>query len=473
MSKKTISIQEDYSIELMTLADKLKPAATLGKPDKKAVMANDSAIASACSLLGHSLEMGQLPTALSFMGYPALQDISQNGLIRACIETVADDMLREFGTVKGEEEQINALNDELRRFDVQSVLHKVAEYVGYFGGCMVYIDTGADVAQRQLPLNISNVSRELEKGKLVRFTVVDPINVYPGNYNSNDPLSPDFYEPEFWFVMGQKVHSSRLMRFVANEVSILLKPVYNFFGIAQAQILWDYVIHFGECRKATSDMAKKYSMTVFKTDLTETLFNQGNIAEIDKRIALIARYRDNNAVIAIDKEAEDIVNVSSTLTGLTDVGRQALEFLAAINRTPAVKLLGISPSGFNATGESDIRNYYDHIKSQREKLFRKAMTTILNCLQLNTYGFIDPEVEFEWDELGQEDEAVLANTQKTKADTVAVFVDRNIISQEEARKHLVADKDSGFNDIDPDEIPPAPEGEFDFNDDVDKSGEVL
>ena len=473
MSKKTISIQEDYSIELMTLADKLKPAATLGKPDKKAVMANDSAIASACSLLGHSLEMGQLPTALSFIGYPALQDISQNGLIRACIETVVDDMLREFGTVKGEGEQINTLNDELRRFDVQSVLHKVAEYVGYFGGCMVYIDTGADVAQRQLPLNISNVSRELEKGKLVRFTVVDPINVYPGNYNSNDPLSPDFYEPEFWFVMGQKVHASRLMRFVANEVPILLKPVYNFFGIAQAQILWDYVIHFGECRKATSDMAKKYSMTVFKTDLTETLFNQGNIAEIDKRIALIARYRDNNAVIAIDKEAEDIVNVSSTLTGLTDVGRQALEFLAAINRTPAVKLLGISPSGFNATGESDIRNYYDHIKSQREKLFRKAMTTILNCLQLNTYGFIDPQVEFEWDELGQEDEAVLANTQKTKADTVAVFVDRNIISQEEARKHLVADKDSGFNDIDPDEIPPAPEGEFDFNDDVDKSGEVL
>lgn len=473
MSKKTISIQEDHSLERMTLADKLRPAATLGKPDKKAVMANDSAIASACSLLGHSLEMGQLPTALSFMGYPALQDISQNGLIRACIETVADDMLREFGTVKGEEEQINTLNDEFRRFDVQSILHKVAEYVGYFGGCMVYIDTGADVAQRQLPLNISNVSRELEKGKLVRFTVVDPINVYPGNYNSNDPLSPDFYEPEFWFVMGQKVHASRLMRFVANEVPILLKPVYNFFGIAQAQILWDYVIHFGECRKATSDMAKKYSMTVFKTDLTETLFNQGNIAEIDKRIALIARYRDNNAVIAIDKEAEDIVNVSSTLTGLTDVGRQALEFLAAINRTPAVKLLGISPSGFNATGESDIRNYYDHIKSQREKLFRKAMTTILNCLQLNTYGFIDPQVEFEWDELGQEDEAVLANTQKTKADTVAVFLDRNIISQEEARKHLVADKDSGFNDIDPDEIPPAPEGDFDFNDDIDKSGEVL
>ena len=474
--KMDIRLEDAYPPVYLT--DKLKPAVTLGKPEESAVMANDAAIASACSLLSHSLDMGQMPTMVSFMGYAALQDISQNGIIRACIETVADDMLREFGTVTGTEEKVTALNKELLRFNVQRTFHQVAEYVGYFGGCMVYIDTGADAAQRQLPLNVSNLSSELGKDRLVGFTVIDPINIYPGTYNSTDPLRKDFYKPEYWFVMGQKVHASRLLRFVANEVPMLLKPVYNFFGLSQAQILWDYVIHFGAVRKATADMATKYSMTVFKTDMSAALFDKGDISQVDKRINLIARYKDNNAVIAVDKEAEDIVNVSSPMSGLTDIGRQAIEFLAAINRTPAVKLLGISPSGFNATGESDIRNYYDHIKSQREKLFRDALEVILKCLQLNYYGLIDPEVGFEWDELGQEDEAAVASTQKVKADTMAVLLDRDVISAVEARERLVADKDSGFEGIDPDNEPPPKEGDFEMpevgiRDDVDKAGEVL
>ncbi|MBR7068924.1 MAG: hypothetical protein IKI30_00540 [Oxalobacter sp.] len=66
---------------------------------------------------------------------------------------------------------------------------------------------------------------------------------------------------------------------------MLLKPVYNFFGIAQAQILWDYVIHFNKCRKATADMATKYSMTVFKTAMTDTLFNGNGMEAVGSQNA--------------------------------------------------------------------------------------------------------------------------------------------------------------------------------------------
>lgn len=473
--KRKLKIRNDLPAPTAGWSDKLKPADTLGKPTEAVRTANDRALKMSVGLLQHSMEMGMMPTVASFLGYPALQDISQNGLIRACIETVADDMTREFGTVKGTEEQVNILNTELSRFSIRKVLHQVAEMVGYFGGCMVYIDTGADDAQRQLPLNISTMSKELGKDRLVGFVVVDPINVYPGAYNSIDPLRTDFYKPEYWFVMGKKVHASRLIRFVANEVPQLYKPVYNFFGIAQAQILWDYVIHFSQCRKATADMITKYSRTVFKTNMADTLFQAGGTQEIDKRAYLMAKYQSNDALTVIDKEEEDIVNIATPMSGLTDIGRQALEFLASINRTPAVKLLGISPSGFNATGQSDIRNYYDHIKSQREKLYTEAMQVILKCLQLNVFGMIDPAIEFEWDELGQEDEAVIAGTQKTKADTMAVLLDRSVISPEEARQKLSADKDSGFDDIDPDDVPTPPEGDFEQPDidDVDKAGEVL
>ena len=75
------------------------------------------------------------------------------------------------------------------------------------------------------------------------------------------------------------------------------------------------------------------------------------------RLQIMSQNRSNDGVIAVDKDAEDIVKVETPMAGVTDVVRQSLEIVAALNRTPAVKLLGISPSGFNATGESDIRNY--------------------------------------------------------------------------------------------------------------------
>lgn len=46
------------------------------------------------SLQQHAQEMGQYPIT-SFIGYGALQQIAQNGMIRACVQTVADDITRE------------------------------------------------------------------------------------------------------------------------------------------------------------------------------------------------------------------------------------------------------------------------------------------------------------------------------------------------------------------------------------------
>lgn len=466
---------ENDSIDgIIDWREKLKPAETLGKPDKDAQMANDEACAYAWGLLSHSLELGQMPTTASFLGYPALQDIAQNGLIRACIETVADDMTRDFGKIKSEEpdkaEIVVAMNNALEQFHIRDVLHEVAEKVGYFGGCLVYIDTGANDAELQTPLNMGEYSNELRN--LKAFWVIDPINVYPGAYNSVEPLKADFFRPEHWYVMGKRVHASRLIRFVANEVPQLLKPVYNFFGIAQAQLLWDYVMHFSECRVATANIAKKYSMTVFKTNMSATLMDGAGTDQINNRIRLIARYQDNNSITAIDKENEDIVKIETPIGGLTDITKQGLEFLAALNRTPAVKLLGISPSGFNATGESDLRNYNDHISSQQEKVFGHGLKTIIDCIHVFLFEKTNKGLIFEWAELGEEDQAAMANTQKVKADTMAVLLDRSVISPEEARQAVASDPDNPLSFIDPADVPEGEPVDFGDLDDADKAGEI-
>lgn len=488
--------------ELSSLPATLGLQGLCDEETKEVKYAHDSAFQASLTALestltGHAMALGQFPTT-SFVGYGVLQQIAQNGMIRTCIQTVADDMTREWIQVTGgddvENEEIDKLQDlQESKYRLRSLFNRAQSLVGFMGGALIFIDTGAE--KLDLPLNISDVSAEIKKDSDVKFVLVDPINVSPGIYNSIDPLKSDYMRPTHWYVLGRKVHASRLLRLVDNEPPQLLKPAYNFFGIPQAQILWDYVLHWNKAREAGVNILDKLNLLVFKTDFAQVL-EAGGIEQLDGKMSLLQRYRDNDSVFACDS-TEDVQNITATIAGVTDIIRQSLEFIASINRTPAVKLLGISPSGFNATGQSDIRNYYDHIKSKQE-LNRNAIQTCLKIIQLVEFGKIDDSISFMFNELGEDDAAAIAMTAKTRVDMLAVLQDRNVISSEEVRESVKRDPATGLDFIS-DELPeevegdlitddpsasngpmqeflanreaPAPEGKPHL-DDVDKSGEI-
>ena len=104
-----------------------------------------------------------------------------------------------------------------KRFALQRLFHEATELVGYEGGAFLFIDTGAVGEELERPLNVSPYSAELRPDGVLRFVVIDPVNVFPGDYNSLSPLEPDYFRPRWWWVLGQRVHASRLIRLVANE----------------------------------------------------------------------------------------------------------------------------------------------------------------------------------------------------------------------------------------------------------------
>ena len=438
---------------------------TLGAPAKER-LALDSAFGAMGgfsaiydSLQQHAFEMGQFPIT-SFIGYGALQQIAQNGMIRACVQTVADDITRKWIDVTGGDdraETVAKLQDVQEvKYKLREVFHEAATMTGYMGGAFVFIDTGSE--DLHLPLRITNLSAELQKGIPLRFIVVDPVNVTPGDYNTDNPLKRDYMQPRWWWVLGRRVHASRLIPLFDNPVPTLLKPAYNFLGIPQAQILWDYVLHWNQCRVYAADLLRKISLLVFQTD-TDAIFNTPDgVRLFDIRMRALQRYRDNNSVFVCNKEQEAVSNVQTSIAGTTDVVRQSLEMIAAINRTPAVKLLGISPSGFNSTGESDIRNYYDHIKSKQE-LRREAIMKCLKAIQLVEFGKIDETINFEFCELGVDNEQTMAGTAQARAGMLAQLAQLQAISAEEVRQAAKEDPSmrlgflsDGAPDVEPEDM---------------------
>ena len=204
------------------------------------------------------------------------------------------------------------IEDAMVDYEVRSIFHRAAEFDGYFGGCLIYIDTGATDEQLLTPLDTTDKSAELKRFK--RFTVIEPINIFPGNYEGLNPLSAQYFNPETWWVLGKQVHTSRLIRICGNEVPVMLKPAYNFMGIPQAQILYDYVLHFQDARQASSRLLEKFSLTVLKTDMEDILTNPNGTSSLDGRLAYMAAYRSNDGVLAVDMDMEDIVNVVTPIS---------------------------------------------------------------------------------------------------------------------------------------------------------------
>ena len=387
-----------------------------------------------------------------FLGYSYLSGLQQNGFIRAGVEGLADEMTAKFielirtsDTENNDDNKIDKINEFLNKFQIKELFNKAAALNGYFGGCLIYIDTGDDDL-------LSALDEKSLKNSIKSFVLVEPINTYPGRYNSTNPLSPNYFVPETWFVLGQEVHASRLLYLAADEVSMLLKPAYNFYGIAPAQIAADSVSHFIKDREAVSRLLHKYSLLVFKTDMGSALYN-GNPEELYSRVKVLADFRDNDSVIIIDKEDEDIITVTTGMAGITDVVRLSLELMPIMFRQPLTKFLGISPGGMNATGESDENNWNEYVLSQCEKQFRKPVKRLLELIQYNLFGEVDENIDFIFKVQSSNDESKEVNNNKIKADTYVQLVSTGIISPEEARKALAEDEKSGFNSIDIDAVP--------------------
>lgn len=454
MAKKEKKTGMRFNAENMTakdsalkLADSFNPPYTLGKPkDKKTLKALDSCFAPVRTMIGHSMERLASEGVPVFPGYTTLIGLSQNSIIRAGVEMRAKEMSRKWGELVSTAEsndRIDALNKAMEKHDIKTIFRKIAEQCGFLGGCLLYIDVGDPIQELVTPLPREG---KIFRNRFQRFTLVDPWVVYPGEYNSVNPLASDYYKPKIWYVQGVPVSKTRFIYFSENELPDMIKPAYNFFGLSLTQRVLDAVSHYTRNRESASKLLEKVSLVVLKTNMDDILSGSSDL-DLRRRLEYFAHNWDYNGVAAIDFEHEDLSIFNNSLSGIVDIVRQSMEYVAAMFNEPATKLWGISPAGMNATGESDMQNHYDNIASLQEQMFRSGINQVLEILQLDMFGDVDTEIQFKFSPLSDEESRTKAETNKIKAETADIYYNMGAVGPQEIRDALIKDPNSGYNDL--------------------------
>ena len=398
----------------------------------------------------------------AFMGYPALAQLTQRSEYRRPAEILAKHMTRKWLRLqaKGEEDKtdkIDAIEEEFKRLNVQGVFRKAIELDGFFGRAQIYIDTGAEFTDRaELMSALRLTPNKIGKGALKALTVIEPVWTYPNQYNSTNPLAPDFYQPRSWFVLGSEIHSSRLLTIIGRQVPDILKPAYAFGGLSLSQMAKPYVDNWLRTRQSVSDLIHSFSVSGLKTNLGSIL-QGGQGADVANRVALFNQHRDNRGMLIVDKDTEEFFNVSTPLSGLDHLQAQSQEHMSAVTGIPLSILLGITPTGLNASSEGEIRTFFDWVEAQQEGHLTPCVEYVLRVVQLSLFGEIDPDIGFAWEPLWSMDAGEAATVRKTDADTDVVLINAGVISPEESRQRVAADEDSPYAGLDINDLPDPPQ----------------
>ncbi len=388
----------------------------------------------------------------AFLGYPYLAELTQRPEYRMLSEKTAEAMTRKWIklTSKGEGDKtalLKAIEDDLTKFKVRELFREAAKLDGFFGRAQLFVDLGLiDGPELEMPMLMDK--SKITKGCLRKFKIVEPVYTFPYLYSANNPLADDYYNPTTWFVMGQQVHSSRLMMFVSRPVPDMLKPAYNFGGLSMSQMSKPYVDNWIKTRTSVGKLISNFATLGVKTNMANVLVGDDDAGDdLMARAELFSAMRDNQGLMLLDNETEEFFQQAIPLTTLDKLQAQSQEHMASVSSTPLSILLGITPSGLNASNDGEIRTYYDYIAAMQQLLFFDNLTKVFHIIQLNRFGVIDPDIGFEFVSLWQMDTKEMAACRKSDADAAAIYYEMGAVSGPEVRSKLSKDPESGFTGL--------------------------
>ena len=144
----------------------------------------------------------------------------------------------------------------------------------------------------------------------------------------------------------------------------------------------------------------------------------------------------NNNSLQILGEKDDYITHQYTFGGIADAYDRFMMDVAGAAETPVTKLFGRSPAGMNATGESDMQNYYDTIEEKQETILRPALDKLLPVILISTLGAIPDDFDFEFNAVRKPKDDEMADLASKNTDSVTKAFGAGMISQRTALKEL-------------------------------------
>lgn len=366
-----------------------------------------------------------------------------DGLGRVIVDAVADDMTREWITLgtPGDKKNVDVINNELTRLSTESTFNETIKWQRLFGGSLIFIGA-MDGRKPSEPLR-ENQIKNIEFLKVIDRTDVD-ISGSKYDTNLNSPTFGKIIQYKVEMHIGNSytemlLHHTRVIPFFNDPIPIPhrlgVEDSLKYFGMSSLQSVYEDIRDLGGVTQTTINILYEFIISRIRIkDLKKILSMEGGEAAIAKRLQVMNTTKSVINGMVMDSE-DDMGRDYSTVAGLPELIDRFMLKLAGSSRIPVTRLFGRSPAGLNATGENDLRNYYDMIEANQRNRLMPAIRRLVNLICAWKNIKKAPEITF--NSLYQLTEDEKAKIDYTTAQTNQIYVNMSALDPDEVRHNTL------------------------------------
>lgn len=362
-------------------------------------------------------------------------------LVGQVVDTVAEDMTREGINIstKISPDDTKKLQASMTHLKILPALADTIRWARLYGGAIAVILTeGADYSK---PLNPEAIS----KGRFKGLLVLDRWMMDPSFGELVTEVGIHMGTPKYYRVLagmpalaGQQIHYTRIVRFDGIILPFHQKMAENLWGLSVVERMFDRLIAFDSATAGASQLLHKAHLRTISVDGFRDALALGGKTEgaIIKQFNYIRLLQTMEGLTVLDGK-DNFQTHTYTFSGISDLLIQFGQQISGATGIPLVRLFGQSPAGLSSTGESDLRNYYDHINKLQENQMRTPMQKILDILCRSELGRPLPDdLEFDFAPLWQLSDLEKSQVVSSDVSSISAAYSAGIITKKIAMKEL-------------------------------------
>lgn len=367
----------------------------------------------------------------------------ESWIVRRIIDVIPADMLKNWITITSglDPDVEKRLSLTLRRTQLIDKLKRGMQWGRLYGGAlgvMLVKHQGYDLSQ---PLQLDWIM----PGDFAGMLIFDRWNgVNPSSELIEDISDPDYGYPKYYTVTDPagggsvKIHHSRVIRFTGNTLPFWEEIAEMQWGASVVESIFDELRKRDNVSWNIAQLTFMANIRVLKMqDLGQLLAATDNESQAELLRTLEAQNMLlNNMGMQVMDAADGLETHQYTFGGLADCYQQFIMDISGAAEIPVTRLFGRSPSGLNATGESDLQNYYDMIAEKQESYLRPILNKVLPPFIISTLGSLPDDFDFEFDPVAEPSDKERADLAKCGTDNVVAAYNAGLISQRTALKEL-------------------------------------
>lgn len=367
----------------------------------------------------------------------------ESWIVRRIVDVIPADMLKNWITItSGIEPAVEKkISLALRRTQLIDKLKRGMQWGRLYGGAlgiMLVKHQGNDLTT---PLRLDYIM----PGDFAGMLIFDRWNgVSPSSELVDDVTDPEYSYPKYYTISDPtnggmvQIHHSRCIRFPGNLLPYWEELSELQWGASVIEPVMDDLKKRDNVSWNIAQLTFMANLRVLKMeDLGQLLSSTDAISQRELYNTIQAQnILMSNMGLQIMDSKDSMETHQYTFGGLADVYQQFLMDIAGAAEMPVTKLFGRSPAGLNATGQSDLQNYYDMIAEKQESYLRPILNKVLPPFIISTLGSMPDDFDFDFDPVAEPSDKERAELAKTGTDNVVAAFNAGLISQRMALQEL-------------------------------------